>query len=1209
MAELVGTAEIRVDMNTRDAARSIRAMVSRSDGPLRNFKDRIGDVADELDRVRTVARDISVSARLDNQLSAGAAQVRNAVDDLGRLGPVRIGARVDDDTAPGIASVRASVDRLRALGSVQITVNVQARAQQLTTAAVAVGRLREGSEDAGRALTALGARATAAAAQLNGLREAAQGAARALRVLSNRADNVAGRFGDLSGRTRTLRGDMDDLDASVRRLGPGLNGLRGRLGTLGGSAGGAGDRMSDVRAVLLSLATAAIPAAASLAPIAGYAMAAGVAVGALGLAMGKQVASVAAAAKAETKYKEAVREHGRTSKQAAEASNEYAREVARMPAPTRTAAAALSSLKTQYTGWSNALAKDTMPVFTRGLQTASALLPKFTPLVKTAASGLDRLIKIAAGGIRSPGMDALIQKVNALAGTALRRATDGLLSFIRSAQTGSVGGGVSSFMAYARANGPLAGETLRNLGSVLLNLVEAASGVGVGMLTVVNAFARLVNAVPQGLLNNLVQVYITFRLIKLAAAGMIAMNAGLAAMTGHIVAMRTAAAGATGRMASLRAGLAAMPGGAKFALAAVGVAVLTVGISKLVSKLDEAPPSAEKLSRSMIAFARTGKIGGEAARAFGKDLSGFGAAVGRVAHPSVMERIKDVGHTIVTLGLDTEAGLDKSQKSMQAVDKALSDLVSKGHTDIAAMGFKRYAAAAAKSGTSTEKLRGMMPKYKEALANAKAEQELVAQSMGLFGNQAIKTKTKLEAQKASADGLRQAIQALNEVNRASLGGMIAFEASIDTAAKAAKENAGSLRMVNGQLDVNSPKAQAAASALQDLATKTDEAGGAARESGKSWSTVSGIYERGRQKLITYGMQMGLTRGQATKLASEILKIPNKKTTLKGDVSDLSAKISKAKAQLSDKNIPKEKKARLTADIKRWNEQLIKAKVRLLMTPTKREARLTANVKDWRAKIASAEKQLKTAKGTKRAKLTGDIKDWKAKVASAERQLKKAKSTKTAKLRGDIKDWTAKLEAAKRRLKSVPPGKKAKLRAEIGDLLAKVRRARAALAKVTDKSVTIRTNYVSSVKARKGATFAPGGSYWGRRAKGGPIKRASGGPIQGFPGGGLLRGPGTSTSDSIPVMGSDGEFMMRTAAVKHYGEPFMDAINSMQLPARGTAHQVGTGGATATAGRSVEAPTVVNNFYFTNEGVIGSQRELEDWFVRAYARAQQQRRVP
>lgn len=48
------------------------------------------------------------------------------------------------------------------------------------------------------------------------------------------------------------------------------------------------------------------------------------------------------------------------------------------------------------------------------------------------------------------------------------------------------------------------------------------------------------------------------------------------------------------------------------------------------------------------------------------------------------------------------------------------------------------------------------------------------------------------------------------------------------------------------------------------------------------------------------------------------------------------------------------------------------------------------------------------------------------------------------------------------------------------------------------------------------------------------------------GGGPLKGPGTSTSDSIPIWASAGEFIVKAAAVRKYGPALLHAINSMRL---------------------------------------------------------------
>lgn len=54
----------------------------------------------------------------------------------------------------------------------------------------------------------------------------------------------------------------------------------------------------------------------------------------------------------------------------------------------------------------------------------------------------------------------------------------------------------------------------------------------------------------------------------------------------------------------------------------------------------------------------------------------------------------------------------------------------------------------------------------------------------------------------------------------------------------------------------------------------------------------------------------------------------------------------------------------------------------------------------------------------------------------------------------------------------------------------------------------------------------------------PFKRASGGPIY---------GAGTSTSDSIPAMLSNGEYVIQASAVKQYGVGFFNQLNQMKTP--------------------------------------------------------------
>ena len=67
------------------------------------------------------------------------------------------------------------------------------------------------------------------------------------------------------------------------------------------------------------------------------------------------------------------------------------------------------------------------------------------------------------------------------------------------------------------------------------------------------------------------------------------------------------------------------------------------------------------------------------------------------------------------------------------------------------------------------------------------------------------------------------------------------------------------------------------------------------------------------------------------------------------------------------------------------------------------------------------------------------------------------------------------------------------------------------------------------------------------AFGGGGAAKNGGFIQALAGGGPVRGPGGPTSDRVPIMASAGEYMIKAAAVKHYGLGMVELMNRMMLP--------------------------------------------------------------
>ena len=1033
MADLIGTATIRVNMGTATAVRSIRRMVSQSEGPLRTLQQRIAAASSELSGLQGT----SVAVTVDDRTEAGAAAVRAAVRDLQRLGPVQINARLDAE------------------------------------------------------LTDIEATATA----LRGLQDAARGTSRTLATLTTRATTAAAALTALGAAARSLRGDIDDLDGSIRRTGGGMTALRGRLDTITNSASSAGSSMDTLKSATLLLAPALIPIALQAAPIAASLTAATMAVGAFAAAAGGQISAMSEAADAEKKYKDAVAEHGATSKQAADAQAAYVRQVEKMPPATRTAAAALSAFKDGYRQWSDALAADTMPVVTKSFAVFGALFPKLTPVVQGASAQLNPFVAIAAGGIQSSGFDRFMRSFAEFSTGAMAKANDSLIRFTRTLDTGKISGGVNEFMEYVRANGPMVRDTLASVVQALSNVLQGAADVGPGLLAVVNALAGLVAAVPPGVITAMLQLALAIKAVKLAAAGMAAATGGMAALSAAVGGMRTAAAGATGVLPRLGAAFMALSRTVRVAVAGTGIGLLLIALTELSQRSRQAPPDVDKLTGSLSQLGRMGKVTGEAAKAFGTDLDGLYGKVRSLTDPSTTDKVQQflVGWT----GWDSTPVKD-AKENLGAVDEALANLVKNNQADLAAAAVKRLTAEYGKGGRDTSEFTNRLTEYKASLEDAKFEQMLAADAMSLFGQQAQATSAKLAEQKASADGLRQAIAALNEVNRAGLTGMIGFEAAIDAASKAAADNAGVLSMQGGQLTLNTEKQRTAAQALNDLAAKTDEAAASARDNGQSWASVNGIYERGRQELIANAQAMGLTAGQARQLADQILKVPSgKKITLEMRTQDavngLNGVIDAIKKAPNSKSVT------------------VKA--------------LTSDAVSLLRELGFKVKQMPDG----RFKVTAETGTAKANLAAVQRA------------RDNLKSKTIDLAARDRASQQA-------------------RAIQRAIDSVRGKTVDIytvrHTINVEATAARNAKNY---------RARGGPIGLAGGGSP-----GGPVFGPGSSTSDSIPAMLSNGEYVINARSTAKY-RGLIEAINAGSLGA-GSVGMAGGGmaAAGADAGRGLAA---------------------------------------
>ena len=856
---------------------------------------------------------------------------------------------------------------------------------------------------------------------------------------------VLDRAGDASNRLgRRLLITSINSDMAMRRF---TNNATRNLSQMQRDSEAGEKALGELKKATMLLAPAAIPAAASLAPLAAGAATVGAAMAAMGLAIVPQISALGDAADAEKKWQDTVDKSGATSEEAVTAQLAYQQVLAKLPPKTREAAAAVGGLKDDFKAWSDSLSGDTMAPFIKGVSLVDALLPKTSGMVRVASAEADRFVTIVGGEMASPGLDRLNTEFTGFAQKTLRSVNNEIVHLLRSSQGTNVGGPAREFMEWARAQGPTVAGVLKDVAMALVHVLQAGSGVGVGLLQVVEVVADLVSAVPPGAIATFLQLALALKLTKAAALGFMAVRSAIAGFAVQLLAMQAAAAAAPSRLLAVRAAVAALSRTTKVAMAGTGIGLLILGLSMLAEKSAAAPPDVDKLTSSLKQLGSTGKVTGEASRAFGSDLGGLYDKVRSLTDPSTTDKVQQA---IVSLGglADWDSTpLKNSKANLDSIDKALAGLVQNGNADLAAAALKRLTAEYGKGGRDTSKFTKELDDYKSAVADSKFEQQLAADSMGVFGQQAQSVSSHLDSQKKSADGLRQSIQALNDIQRQGLGGMIGFEASIDAAAKAAKDNAGALSMSHGQLDLNSEKARNAATALQDLADKTETAAASNREATNSWEGATAIYNRGRSELIKSAQAMGLTKSEAKQLADQILNIKDlKKARVEMDTDDAKA------------------------DLNAFNSAVAKS-------PGSKSVTLQTLSK-------SAEQILQSF----RYKVT------------------------------HLKDGSVTVSA------------------KTGGALAGIKNVAGALASLRSKSVTITTNRVTKFST----VGAPGSG-------GIPVAKrdyATGGRV-GFPGGGPVVGPGTGTSDSVPINASNGEYVINArSTAKHLA--LIEAINADRL---------------------------------------------------------------
>ena len=515
---------------------------------------------------------------------------------------------------------------------------------------------------------------------------------------------------------------------------------------------------------------------------------------------------------------------------------------------------------------------------------------------------------------------------------------------------------------------------------------------------------------------------------------------------------------------------------------------------------------------------------------------------------SFSEALKDAGISVKSFSgaaAGNKASLEDYNRQMEKLKLGTSDQVVLGqHIEKV---YKQQRSAideakvSAKEQTEVER-QAASERAKSAMATAGLT-SAVKEEAGASKQEADSKEILLEAFDASTKGVSAQASALGEVVTAlkTYYGfkLSAFDAdtkwgkALSTAEEALKKN-------GAGLDEHTEKGQANRDAIKGLVEAAQQSADAHARNGEGIEKVNQVMEEGRQKVIDYAKAMGMSEEDALAFADSVGLSSNSVQELVDRVEKANAKPLKIKDEASEelkhvglaaKGLPDGKTIQVTGDNK---DAMLAIHEVTGATIDDKHSELTMDKHQYDMALALANG---ATIDPKTGVLKGDNNDhWRKVVQSNGWKI----DPKTCLISGD----NGPFYAAKRAVDDQ---------------------------KINGKNVTVgadTSSFWGTINSILGRTFSVNIGAEGKHATGG-----------------LITGPGTGTSDDIPARLSNGEYVIRAAAVRQYGVDFLDALNWQRFATGGLVRRYA-------AAPVPQVSDVVPNVQVPDAGVVRAIEHLE-----------------
>ena len=450
--------------------------------------------------------------------------------------------------------------------------------------------------------------------------------------------------------------------------------------------------------------------------------------------------------------------------------------------------------------------------------------------------------------------------------------------------------------------------------NVLIGAGEGANGPIRGLIQNVDKLVSAFGELPSGVQSGVVQIAAFGSAGLLAAAGVIKMvntirsvRSGIVDMAGKLrdgasaFAEWVRAGSSSGTMLAGLRGRAVQAGNAirnMGVVGKVGLGLLAAGLVAAGVAAATAGPQIDNFGRSGADLGRDLRTAADGGKNFDSIFSNMSLAAARDQSLSLSEATKLLGgnydkvddkadkfFTGILKGVGAASGAANSLEAVKGRFKGVGDelasLVQDGRADEAARQFSALAQAMAKNDTgpgwdkstsaadrykaATKALMGAMPGYSDALARASTEQKKNADATNAAALSAVKAGNANDQQKKSVDDLADSYKNLNNLLLQQRGGARGYQAALDAATDALKEN-------GRTLDITTEKGRNNQEALDSVASSAGEWASSVLKATGDQQRANSILQDGRQQYIDMAMAMGMGREEATKLANEMVKI-------------------------------------------------------------------------------------------------------------------------------------------------------------------------------------------------------------------------------------------------------------------------------------------------------------------------------------------------